>query len=255
MCFTLKLFIRITYLRIHADVTASPRDIPPSDWNSSHLTYWLTKTSRQEVPDVFWVRKLYQVIYPHSPPLWERLKGLLGVPLGIEFTNDGTPGSVPFSERQPSEEFMFEEIVTHAGGPLTSNGDLGGITEDVIEDCSSGTSSSSSSTSVTLNDSIRGLCIIASSTPNPQSIPHSHHSSVLSVSSNPGTSSLHNHHTSHKPSKLRHAHTPNNSVSEDRGPSAEELRTVRERRGSVSPHFVADFAHLGRGRTSLGVEA
>ena len=121
-------------------------------------------STRQEAPDAFWVRKLYQVIYPHSPPLWERLKGLLGIPLEAGFTIDGRMEGLtrvrPISGASDSEEFMVEEILARPTSP--GSGELNNIDEDADGDAESVSSSVSSSA---LRESVRGLCIIASSAP------------------------------------------------------------------------------------------
>jgi hypothetical protein len=207
-------------------------------------------TTRQQAPDAFWVRKLYQVVYPRSPPLWERLKGLLGIPLEASFTSDGRLEGMsrvrPIVDVSNAKEFMVEEILARPFSP-NSNGELNHINEDVdVERDDVSTSSSVSSSA--LRESVRGLCIIASSSST--STPRK----SMSLTPNAQTQT-------HIPSKLRlsssgdysrpqpYGHTPNNSVAA--GPSAEELRKVRERRGSVTPHFVPDFAHLGGSRLSV----
>ncbi|KAJ7230465.1 hypothetical protein GGX14DRAFT_583369 [Mycena pura] len=50
------------------------------EWTFEDLSYWLTKTTREEASDAFWVQTARTCILLHSELIWERLKGALGVP-------------------------------------------------------------------------------------------------------------------------------------------------------------------------------
>ncbi|KAF7289090.1 hypothetical protein HMN09_01357200 [Mycena chlorophos] len=51
-----------------------------AEWTFDDLSYWLTKTTREEASDAFWVQTARTCILKHSELIWERLRGALGVP-------------------------------------------------------------------------------------------------------------------------------------------------------------------------------
>lgn len=193
---------------------------------------------------MFWILKLHQVIYPRSPPLWERLKAMLGVPLDIGFTDGGRMEGIFLSgpgDNMRKDEFLVEEIHAQLLPPPHANNNV----EDADD-----ASSVSSTSSTALRDSVRGLCIIAASSPNPPNLQrHGAPQSPLSPSHTP--SKLRFSTTGDYSRPLSYGHTPNNSLAQ--GPSPDDLRRVRERRDSTTPHFVADFAHLCERRLSVDV--
>lgn len=52
----------------------------PHLWSYAQFLFWLTAVNRSEVGDRPWVRMLRRVISPRSELMWERFKGMLGVP-------------------------------------------------------------------------------------------------------------------------------------------------------------------------------
>ncbi|CAK5267191.1 unnamed protein product [Mycena citricolor] len=73
--------------------------VDTADWSFDDLAYWLTKTTREEASDAFWVQSARRCILQHSELIWERLKGALGVPPELD---------VEFSQTQ-YEEDVFED--------------------------------------------------------------------------------------------------------------------------------------------------
>ena len=57
-------------------------------WTFEDLTTWLTQVSREEIEDEDWVRALRHFVLPKSEVLWERLKGMLGVPPELDVDPD-----------------------------------------------------------------------------------------------------------------------------------------------------------------------
>ncbi|KAI5118680.1 hypothetical protein M0805_003617 [Coniferiporia weirii] len=52
----------------------------PESWSFADLKHWLSQVTRGEVNDLLWVRSLQSAILPRGEVLWERMKGMLGVP-------------------------------------------------------------------------------------------------------------------------------------------------------------------------------
>ncbi|KAL5536806.1 hypothetical protein ACEPAF_629 [Sanghuangporus sanghuang] len=57
-------------------------------WTFEDFTTWLTQVSREEIEDEIWVRALRHFVLPKSEILWERLKGMLGVPPELDVDPD-----------------------------------------------------------------------------------------------------------------------------------------------------------------------
>lgn len=51
----------------------------PSEWSYADLVKYLTKTTREAASDKVWVATIRQAVQTRSEPLWEKLKGLLGI--------------------------------------------------------------------------------------------------------------------------------------------------------------------------------
>ncbi|THH05414.1 hypothetical protein EW145_g4812 [Phellinidium pouzarii] len=61
--------------------------VSPAAWTFNDLKYWLSQIPRTEVNDLEWVRGLQCAILPRSEVLWERMKGMLGVPHELDVSS------------------------------------------------------------------------------------------------------------------------------------------------------------------------
>ncbi|CDZ98427.1 hypothetical protein [Phaffia rhodozyma] len=69
--------LKLAFPSTEANVQASEAD--PKTWSFPTLVTYLTQVERQSMPDRIWVNKVQQAVEYRSEPLWEKLKGLLGV--------------------------------------------------------------------------------------------------------------------------------------------------------------------------------
>ena len=63
----------------------------PRQWSYADLEYWLKNVDRDAVSDVQWVMKARACIIAKSEPLWERVKGALGVPHELDVDEEELP--------------------------------------------------------------------------------------------------------------------------------------------------------------------
>ncbi|EPT00962.1 hypothetical protein FOMPIDRAFT_1049208 [Fomitopsis schrenkii] len=63
----------------------------PRQWTYPDLAYWLKDVDRDVVGDVQWVMKARACIIAKSEPLWERVKGALGVPHELDVDEEELP--------------------------------------------------------------------------------------------------------------------------------------------------------------------
>lgn len=112
--------------------TASQNDADPASWSYAQLERWLTKVGRDEADDVEWVQKARTCITAKSEPIWERVKGALGVPPELDALHEGTEVLAPLgpdisaSHTPPAggvegihhsfSDAWIEPIVTNSGG-------------------------------------------------------------------------------------------------------------------------------------------
>jgi len=72
----------------------TPGDVlDPSTWNYAQLETWLTKTTRDESPDIEWVQKARACIKHRSELMWEKVKAALGVPPELDDTGKDVIGT------------------------------------------------------------------------------------------------------------------------------------------------------------------
>ena len=65
----------------------------PTKWSYQQLHNHLAQTTRQQIPDEFWVLQARKAILSHSELIWERVKGALGIPPELDVDYDHT---IPF---------------------------------------------------------------------------------------------------------------------------------------------------------------
>lgn len=67
----------------------------PAKWSYEDFTSWLTAVDRCDVKDTEWVSTLRIFVLARSEVLWERIKGMLGIPpeldVDLSYTTSGTP--------------------------------------------------------------------------------------------------------------------------------------------------------------------
>ncbi|KAL5531367.1 hypothetical protein ACEPAG_4244 [Sanghuangporus baumii] len=102
-------------------------------WTFEDFITWLTQVSREEIEDEVWVRALRHFVLPKSEILWERLKGMLGVPPEL----DADPEYEGFEEEGDKSQakdsaLLITPIYT---SPFSSGPRLDGISE-IAEDFS-----------------------------------------------------------------------------------------------------------------------
>lgn len=77
--------------------TFPPQDTPhlsdPTKWSYPQLYNHLAQTTRQQIPDEFWVLQARKAILSRSELIWERVKGALGIPPELDVDYDHT---IPF---------------------------------------------------------------------------------------------------------------------------------------------------------------
>lgn len=66
----------------------------PRQWAYSELAFWLKDVDRDDASDVQWVMKARACIIAKSEPLWERVKGALGVPHELDIDEEELPSIV-----------------------------------------------------------------------------------------------------------------------------------------------------------------
>ncbi|KAJ7065376.1 hypothetical protein C8F01DRAFT_1125424 [Mycena amicta] len=74
-----------------------------AQWTFEDLSYWLTKTTREEASDAFWVQTARTCILLHSELIWERLKGALGVPPELDIDVKETEYQDVFEDDESDE--------------------------------------------------------------------------------------------------------------------------------------------------------
>lgn len=96
---------------------ASPE---PKEWTYADLEHWLTKVDRNVADDVQWIRKMRRCIMHHSELIWERVKGVLGVPPELDVEDEGL--GLPQDEPEaPLSTSNIDANVFEPDSPVVSN--------------------------------------------------------------------------------------------------------------------------------------
>ncbi|KAL5492510.1 hypothetical protein ACEPAI_3957 [Sanghuangporus weigelae] len=97
-------------------------------WTFEDFTTWLTQVSREEIEDETWVRALRHFVLPKSEILWERLKGMLGVPPELDMDPE-YEGVEEEGGKSPAKDSALH-IAPIYPSPFSSGPRLDGISED-----------------------------------------------------------------------------------------------------------------------------
>ncbi|KAF7309442.1 hypothetical protein MIND_00315000 [Mycena indigotica] len=101
-----KLFALLAQTFPKAIVKRSDDQLPlnTAEWTFEDLSYWLTKTTREEASDAFWVQTARTCILLHSELIWERMRGALGVPPELDIDVKETEYQDVFEDDDESDD-------------------------------------------------------------------------------------------------------------------------------------------------------
>lgn len=111
----------------------------PSVWTYADFAVVLGQVDRAELPDAQWARLIRKALKPRSEPLWEKLKGCLGIEEDefedgeVRLVGESAPGSpsLGYSGGAEDEHRIFiEGLVEGEGVPMSDEKAFGGLGVD-----------------------------------------------------------------------------------------------------------------------------